>query len=488
MLTSGTLAGMAVPIQTGLGSASPPSLVSQPPFDRLVVSGLRSNVFSTPRRRRRRWATAVRLTSLLILALVVLAVAVLLGLWRYASTQIDEVELPSLDQNQEPGAPQDAVAGTLNVLVVGTDSREGFTEEELRELGTEDIGTNLTDTIMLVQVAPTRKQAVIVSFPRDLRVDPPGEPGVMKINAVHAAGGADLLVQTVQDFTGVIIDHYAEINMKGFLDLTDAVGGVEVCLDEPLVDAYAGIDLPSGCQLLDGKEAVGFVRSRRVATEQFGADDFGRINKQQYFIRQTMAKVRSAGTLLNPLKVKAVIDAVGSNLTTDRDLGPREMLNLAGSLQELEPSEVATRTVPGYWSPETGFVHAYPEQAEALFQSLRDADDLPDVGTEAPEELAPADVRVLVLNGIGTEGLASDMADYLTDKGFQVVDATNADEYDPELQDLTIEYAVGEVARAKLLEEYLADVPVTLVEVPREQLPSGVDVVLTVGGAWQPAA
>jgi LCP family protein required for cell wall assembly len=310
----------------------------------------------------------------------------------------------------------------------------------------------------------------------------------MKINAVHAAGGADLLVRTVQDFTGVIIDHYAEINMKGFLALTDAVGGVEVCLDEPLEDVYAGIDLPEGCQNLDGKEGVGFVRSRRVATEQFGADDFGRINKQQYFIRQAMAKVRSAGTLLNPLKVKAVIDAVGSNLTTDRDLGPREMLSLAGSLQNLEPSDVATRTVPGYWSPDTGFVHAYPEQAEALFQSLRDAETLPDVGTEAPAELEPKDVRVLVLNGVGTEGLASDVADFLTDKGFQVVDATNADEYDPDLQDLTIQYTAGEVARANLLQEYLGDVPVTLVEVEPGTLADGVDVVLTVGSAWQPAA
>jgi len=430
----------------------------------------------------------VRLIGLSILALAVLALAILLGLWRYASTQIEEVDLPSLDSNDDPDAPQDTVPGTLNVLVVGTDSREGFTEEELRELGTEDIGTNLTDTVMLVQVAPTREQAVIVSFPRDLRVDPPGEPGVMKINAVHAAGGPDLLVRTVQDFTGVIIDHYAEINMKGFLALTDAVGGVEVCLDEPLEDVYAGIDLPDGCQNLDGKEAVGFVRSRRVATDQFGADDFGRINKQQYFIRQAMAKVRSAGTLLNPLKVKAVIDAVGSNLTTDRDLGPREMLSLAGSLQNLEPSDVATRTVPGYWSPDTGFVHAYPEQAEALFQSLRDAETLPDVGTEAPAELEPKDVRVLVLNGVGTEGLASDVADFLTDKGFQVVDATNADEYDPDLEELTIQYTVGEVARANLLEEYLGDVPVTLVEVEAGTLAAGVDVVLTVGSAWQPAA
>lgn len=445
-------------------------------------------MFSQPRRRRRRWGTAVRMTGLFALALAVLGLAILLGLWRYASTQIEEVDLPSLDRNEDPSAPQDTVPGTLNVLVVGTDSREGFTEEELRELGTEDLGTNLTDTIMLVQVAPTREQAVIVSFPRDLRVDPPGESGVMKINAVHAAGGADLLVQTVQDFTGVIIDHYAEINMRGFLDLTDAVGGVEVCLDDPLVDVYAGIDLPAGCQLLDGKEAIGFVRSRRVPTEQFGADDFGRINKQQYFIQQTMAKVRSAGTLLNPLKVKAVIDAVGSNLTTDRDLGPREMLSLAGSLQNLEPDELATRTVPGYWSPETGFVHAYPEQAEALFQSLRDVESLPDVGTEEPAELEPGDVRILVLNGVGLEGLASDVADFLTDKGFQIVDATNADEYDLDLQELTIEYAAGEIARAKLVEQYLADVPVTLQEVQREDLPAGVDVVLTVGNAWQPAS
>ncbi len=426
-------------------------------------------------------------------ALLVLGLVTVLALWWYASAKLDEIDIPALTENRtDPDAPQDVIEGTMNVLVVGNASREGLTEEQLLELGTEDDGSALTDTIMVVQISPVRDEAVVVSVPRDLRVDPPGEVGVVKINSVSSRGGPDLLVRTIQDLTGLPIDHYVEIDMAGFLHLANALGGVEVCLDEPLRDDYAGVDLPAGCQELSGPDALGFVRSRRVTTEQFGADDFGRIAKQQYFISQAMDEVAAAGTLLNPFKVKSLIDAVASAVTTDRDLGLADMWRIANTLKSFDASDVTMRTVPGYAATEDGqsFVFPYPEQAEELFQTLRDGEDLADLGIEVPSELAPGDVAVLVINGVGREGLASDVSAFLTDRDFQVVDALNPQDldpqatWDPELEILTIQHGPDGLAQAELLLERLGDLPVELVEVDSVDLPDGVDVILVVGGAW----
>jgi LCP family protein required for cell wall assembly len=453
------------------------------------VTGRRSTIFTSARHaKRRRLSTAVRLVALGIAAVVILALASGLALWRYADSQLDKTEIAALTANRDadPAASDaaDAVvaADALNVVVVGTDSREGLTDQQLLELGTEDVGTNLTDTIMLVQLSPHREQAAIVSFPRDLRVEVPGE-GLSKINAVHATGGPDLLVRTVQQVTGVMVDHYLEIDIAGFLDLTDAIGGVEVCLDEPMTDAFAGVDLPAGCQLLDGRDAAGFVRSRRVV-DRFGADnDFGRIARQQYFIRQAMTEVTSANTLANPLKVKRLIDAVAHAVTTDRELGAPQMLRLANSLSSLSPDAVETRVVPGYYSEETGFVHADEAEAAALFAALREGTELPHVGLTAPKELTAGDVAVTVLNGEGTGGLAGEVQDFLEARGFTVIGTGNAgsdDAPDYSYDTTEVAHGPGGEAKAALVQQFLPGSElVALDDVPAEG-----DVVVTVGADW----
>jgi LCP family protein required for cell wall assembly len=453
----------------------------------------RSSPFTSVRHaKRRRWGTAVRFASLGLAALLILALASTLALWRYANSRLDREEIAAIEANRDredtaPVAADDATTAapltdTLNVLLVGTDSREGLSDEQLLELGTEDVGTALTDTIMLVQLSPEREDPVIVSFPRDLRVVVPGE-GVRKINAVHAGGGADLLVRTVQELTDVRIDHYVEVNIAGFLELTDAIGGVEVCLDEPMVDRYAGVDLPAGCQVLDGRKAAGFVRARRVK-DQFGADnDFGRIARQQHFIRQAMERITSAGTLANPVRVKRLIDAVAGAVTTDTDLGATQMLRLANSLASLSPDSVSTRAVPGVYSNETGYVHADEEEAASLFAALRDGSALPPVGLTAPGELTAAAVDVVVLNGAGTEGLAGEVADFLEARGFRVVSTGNAgSETAPDFtyEVTEIAYAPGDEAEARLLAQFLPGAEL----VALDEEPAQGDVIVTVGADW----
>ena len=443
--------------------------------------------------RRSSTRTAAKWLAIGITAVVVLGLLTAGGLWWYANSQLEEIDVPALDEPVDGPDGEVQAAGeledTLNVLVVGNSSREGLTEQQLQELGTEDDGSAATDTIMIVQISPNRDKAVVVGFPRDLRVSYPSV-GDVKINSVIARGGVDALVSTVQDLTGVDLDHYVEIDMAGFLDLAEVLGGVEICLDEPLVDTYAGIDLPAGCQTLDAADALGFVRSRRVPTEQFGADDFGRIAKQQYYLTQAMQEVTQLGTLANPLKVKRIIDAVAGAVTTDRQLGLTDMYRIANTLKGVTADDVTMRTVPGYWDQSSGFVVIEPEPAEALFQALRQGGELGDMGLESPDELAPGDVEVLIVNGVGIEGLASDVQDYLEERDFVVVDAVNPSDLDPDddfdttLQRSTIRHTEAGLARAELLRDHLGDVQVELEQVEPGAIPDGADVVLEVGAAW----
>lgn len=448
---------------------------------------------SSHRSRRASGRTAVRWAAIGVGGLAVLALLTALALWWYASSQLDEIDVPSLEEEQTTGEVEGAgeLEGALNVLVVGSDTREGLTEQQLLELGTEDDGSQLTDTIMVVQIAPGREKAVVVAFPRDLRVDYPGE-GAVKINSVQARGGPDALVDTVQDFSGLDLDHYVEINMAGFLDLADALGGVEICLDEPLVDDHAGVDLPAGCQTLDSVDALGFVRSRRVPTEQFGSADFGRIAKQQYYLRQAMSQATQLGTLANPLKVKRLIDAVASAVTTDRELGLTDMYRIANTLKGVTADDVIMRTVPGTSQTIDGqsFVVHDAGPTTDLFAAMREGGDLGDAGTEAPRELGPADVSVLVVNGVGREGLASDVQSYLEERHFVVLDAVNPSDLDPSaefdtsLEGLTIRHTPDALPHAELLLDHLGDLPVDLEEVESGELPEGADVLLEVGSAW----
>ena len=452
------------------------------------------------RSRRGTGRTVVRWGAAILGVLVLLGVLTAGGLWWYANSQLEEIDVPALDEpvNAPTGADGEVQAAgelqdTLNVLVVGNSSREGLTEQQLLELGTEDDGSKLTDSIMLVQISPDRDKAVVVGFPRDLRVSYPSV-GDVKINSVQARGGPDALVSAVQDLTGIDLDHYVEIDMAGFLDLAEVLGGVEVCLDEPMFDEKAGIDLAAGCQTLDATEALGFVRSRHANSEQFGVGDFGRIAKQQYYLTRAMQEATQLGTLANPLKVKRIIDAVASAVTTDRALGLTDMYRIANTLKGVTADDVVMRTVPGTIQDIDGqsFVVIEPEAAETLFQALRSGGDLGDTGLDAPDELGPEDVHVLIVNGVGIEGLAADVQSFLEERDFDVVDAVNPSDLDPDadfdtaLERLTIRHTADGLPRAELLRDRLGDLPVDLEEV--DELPDDADVVLVVGSAWEDQA
>lgn len=194
-----------------------------------------------------------------------------------------------------------------NWLIVGTDSRAGLTDQQKKNLATGDADGARTDTIMMAHLSPSGKP-MLISIPRDLYVPIPGM-GSHKINAAFNNGGAKLLVETVEEFTGVHIDHYVEIGFGGFDNLVDAVGGVQMCLDRPLRDPKAGLNLKAGCQTLDGAQALGLVRTRA-----FPNADLERVVNQRKFLAALMSRATSPSVLLNPFRlflfVSGAVDAV----------------------------------------------------------------------------------------------------------------------------------------------------------------------------------
>jgi LCP family protein required for cell wall assembly len=307
-------------------------------------------------RRARRWPRGLAKPLALLLVLAVVAVPALgAALLLVLSASMERVEVTGL---LPPGG------GPRNVLIVGSDSREGLTPEELQELGTEAVAGQRADTIFVLSVAGGR--AAMLSFPRDLYV-PLCDGSRGRINGAAERGGPDCLAQTVTAASGIPLHHYVEVNLLGFKRIVDAVGGVSLYLDAPLVDRFAGVDLPAGCNVLTGAQAVGFVRARKVD------NDLGRIGRQQRFLSELAEEVSDPATLLNVPRLFTVARAAGSAVTADEDLGPIDLLRLAGAARGFAGAGLATYTVPAVPRTIRGAAVLEPVEAEAaaLFEQFR---------------------------------------------------------------------------------------------------------------------
>lgn len=238
------------------------------------------------------------------------------------------------DYPDRPGSSR----GT-NWLLVGSDSRQYLTVNQQHELATGgDTGDGRTDTILLVHVprfgasAPT----TLVSIPRDSYVPIPGQ-GRDKINAAFAWGGPPLLTKTVEQATGLRLDHYAEIGFGGFAILVDALGGVSACPDHPINDPLAGIDLPAGCQQLDGRNALGYVRTRATPRA-----DLDRMVNQRQFMSALLHRAQNPAVWLNPFRWYTVPRAAAGALTVDRGAHVWDLARLGWALHD----RTITTTVP----------------------------------------------------------------------------------------------------------------------------------------------
>lgn len=314
-----------------------------------------------------------------LLAVAVVGAAVLvyvLGLAAYTSLSMERTDVSGLS----------GAGLRLNVLVVGKDSREGLTPEQLQALGTEQVGGERPDTVLLMTLRGGR--AALLSFPRDLLVTQcDGQRG--RLNGAYAAGGPSCLVQTVTDVSDIPVTHYVEVNFLGFMNLVDALGGVQVRLDEPMADRAAGIDLPAGCVQLDGRQAIGFVRARQ------GSSDLERVARQQRFLGEVADELTAPSTLLNPVRLFQVAGAAGQAVTADEGLGTVDLLRIARAARGFAGGGMATHTVPSTSSRVGGASVLVPqdEEAEALYARFRDGSVLagePEPAPDQPDD-APGD-------------------------------------------------------------------------------------------------
>jgi LCP family protein required for cell wall assembly len=241
-------------------------------------------------------------------------------------------------------------AGT-NWLLVGSDSREGLTKAERKEMRTgKDEGSQRTDTIMVIHIDDSGKPT-LVSLPRDSYVTIPAhvaldgssvEDRKNKINAAYSKGGAPLLVETVERNTGLRIDHYMEVGFKGIRDITDAVGGVNMCVPADVTDKNSGLNLLAGCQELDGVNALAYVRMRYADPK----GDLGRIERQQQFLSSVMKKAATPAVLLNPISMWKLVDAGTASVNVGEGDSVLDLGTLARAMRSLSNGNGTLTTVP----------------------------------------------------------------------------------------------------------------------------------------------
>lgn len=258
-----------------------------------------------------------------------------------------------------------------NWLLVGSDSRQGLTAGQQQDLSTGgDIGSSRTDSIVLVHVPAIWSDTppTMVSIPRDSYVSIPGH-GKDKLNAAFAMGGAPLLTQTVEQATGLRLDHYTEIGFGGFAALVDALGGVTVCPTTALRDPLAGIDLPAGCQKLNGRNALGYVRTRDTPRA-----DLDRMVNQRQFLSALLHRAADPLVWLNPWRWYTVPRAAAAALTVDRGDHVWDLARLGWALHGTK--KALTVPIGEFTGNDVGSVVVWDhEQAAKLFDAL--ASDAP---------------------------------------------------------------------------------------------------------------
>ncbi|WP_434743078.1 LCP family protein [Micromonospora sp. SH-82] len=320
-----------------------------------------------PRRGRR-----LLLTGLLVLALVggggVLAAALYV---RSVDSAIDRVD--AFDEVPAESRPQVVATDALNIMILGSDSRDP-----------EDSSGSRTDTIILAHLPRDRSSAQLISIPRDTWTAVPrskqGRGGRdAKINAAYAWGGVPLMVQTVEKFTGVRIDHVTMVDFAGFKDIVDALGGIEIHVEKAFTSTHSlnadgRREFVAGRQTMDGSAALDYARERYA----FPDGDFARIRHQQQVIKAILDKAASGGTLSSPTRLNAFVRATAEAAAVDRSMS---VLDFAMELRHLRSGNLEFFTCPVTGTGRVGsesVVFADEEKAGRLFDAVR-RDDVPEI-------------------------------------------------------------------------------------------------------------
>jgi LCP family protein required for cell wall assembly len=381
-------------------------------------------------------ARLLRVIAVSAALVIVVATGVAWGKIRSFESGINQISSITLGEGGEDGA--------IDILLVGMDSRTDahgnpLSEEELATLRAgDDVATN-TDTIILVRIPNNGKSATAISIPRDSYVEAPGV-AKMKINSVYGSvhfeklkklveqdgmeqeeaepeateAGRDALIKTVANLTGVTVDHYAEIGLLGFALITDALGGVNVCLKEAVYEPLSGADFPAGWQKLDGPQALSFVRQRH----DLPRGDLDRVTRQQAVMASMAHEVISGKTLSSPATLDRLQQAVQRSVAISDGW---DVMEFAEQLQRLAAGNVAFATIPvleeSGWSDDgmQSVVRVDPTQVQEWVDSLLHEQD---EGNTDELTYTPSKTTVDVVNATDINGLAAAVSAVLTHKGF----------------------------------------------------------------------
>ncbi len=397
--------------------------------------------------------------------MVLLALGGAYAVYRHLNGNIHQVnisgELGTQPVNTHPQAE--------NIMIIGSDSRNG-----IRGFG-QDLTTDQSDTLMIMHIAADRKWVNVMSIPRDSWVNIPAcdmgngsmsSPTTFKINEAFALGNLDgnhtdrgvaCTVKTLEQDTGIHIDHFVAINFDGFEAMVNAIGGVEECNTTPIDDPKSDLYLSAGHHLLHGFVALAYVRARYTLGN---GSDLERIGRQQAFMSSLIERVRSK--LLNPVAIYQFLDAATKSITIDSQLGGiRGLYNLAMSVKNLPASQVTFFTLPNYPrqlvvpSDTANVMWTQPEDS-TIFQDFQDDTPVSNATIREAKQprISPHTVSVSVRNGTAQYGLQNSVGTLLQQKGFNVTGMTQESTQD--ITETVIEYHPGHGAQARLLE---AEVP-----------------------------
>jgi LCP family protein required for cell wall assembly len=282
-------------------------------------TGRRRGFWGQPGRRGRRIALIAGLV-------VVVLVVALVGSYFYLDSKL----------NRSVALPASSVQSAgQNWLIAGADSRQGLTQKQIVSLHVGDVtGTENSDSLMLLHIGSGRP--VLISIPRDSYVPIPGH-GSNKINAALGFGGPSLLIKTVENVTGLQINHYMGIGFGGLVNVVNQVGGVTMCLPKALHDYDSGAKIPAGCHNLDGAQALAFVRDRH----SFADEDLQRIEDQRAFLTALLNKATSPGVYLNPFVALPFGSAAAGSISVDQGAQLYDLIKVALALRNPQ-----TGTVP----------------------------------------------------------------------------------------------------------------------------------------------
>ena len=300
---------------------------------------------------KRRWRPRFRFGVVKLVLLLLLLFWVGVPLWGW--TRIDKVDAT-------PGGDRPADQPGTNYLIVGSDKADDLSDSQREALDTGPRGGTNTDTIIVLHTGSGGR--TLMSIPRDTLAEIPGN-GTQMINSAFALGKAPLLVASVEQLTGIHIDHYVELGFGSVINTVDAFGGVEICPKMNMVDKPARLDINKGCQEVDGLTALAYSRSRQVTA----LSDLDRVARQREVISALGDEALSPWTFVNPLRYWRINDAAAGAIRIDEDMNPFDMGRFALAMT----GDSSTCTMPNLPAPsDPNRIVADPDRAPALFNAI----------------------------------------------------------------------------------------------------------------------